>query len=83
MNILNELIWIPWIICIGLLIAGQITGSKPLAFWGDIMLVVSFGVTAALLLRARSFWIGAAFAFPAIRQAYVLVVPKFRRAKGA
>jgi len=75
---LVEIIWVPWIICVGLLVASQFTGSKSLALWGDIMLAVSFGVTSAILLHARSYWVGGAFAFPAIRQVYVLVVPKLR-----
>lgn len=77
MNLI-EIIWIPWIICVGLLVISQFTGSKSLALWGDIMLAVSFGLTSAILLYGRSYWIGGAFAFPAIRQVYLLVVPKLR-----
>jgi hypothetical protein len=60
----------------------MVTSSKSLALCGDIMLVFSFGLTSVALLSAGSFWIGGAFAFPAIRQAYVLVVPRLRRQQG-
>lgn len=75
---LIEIIWVPWIICIGLLGASQFTGNKSFALWGDIMLAVSFGLSSAILLHARSYWIGGAFALPAIRQVYVLLVPRLR-----
>ncbi len=78
MNIIAELISIPWIICIAFLIAAQVRHSKFIALCGDIMLAVSFGATSAILLYAKSYWVGAAFAFPAIRQIYVLMAPRLR-----
>jgi len=72
------LIAILWIICVASLIAHQFTGKEVFALLGDIMLVISFGLTSLLLLRAGLYWIGAAFAFPAVRQLYVLVTPRLR-----
>jgi hypothetical protein len=79
MSILAEIISAPWVICVVLLIASQLTDNKSVALAGDIMLAVSFGLTSVMLLRAGSIWIGIAFAFPAIRQVYVLVAPWLRR----
>ena len=79
MSFAAELISVSWICCAGLLISSLLSNNKKLALWGDIMLAVSFGLMSAVLLHARSFWVGSAFAFPAIRQTYVLVAPRLRR----
>jgi hypothetical protein len=78
MSIIAELISVPWIICIAFLIAAQVRHSKLIALCGDIMLAVSFGATSAILIYAKSYWLGGAFAVPAIRQIYVLLAPRFR-----
>jgi len=72
MTLLEKLLWFPWSICIALLLISEITHSKNIGLWGDVMLSVSFGLSASVFFDTGHTWIGAAFAFPAIRQAYVL-----------
>ncbi len=77
------IVTVSWVLCVALLLASQFTGSKSLGLWGDIMLAISFGITSVMLLRAKSYWVGGAFAFPAVRQVYVLVAPRYRRTGAA
>jgi hypothetical protein len=68
-----------WVLAISLLLASLFLRSKSLGLLGDGMLAISFGFTAFLLVQAKHFWTGAAFAFPALRQAYVLRPARFRK----
>ena len=78
MNASVLILSILWIIAVLLLLSSLVTKNLMVGWWGDIMLAVSFAVSSAMLIQARSYLIGAAFAFPAIRQAYVLVKPSLR-----
>jgi hypothetical protein len=69
-----------WTACVVLLIISLFTRNESTAFWGDLMLALSFGVTSGMLIKGGSLWMGAAFAFPAVKQLYVLAAP--RLAKG-
>lgn len=64
-----------WVVAILLLLSSLFTRSRSLGLWGDVMLAVSFGVSSAVLIAEKSYWIGGAFAIPAVRQIYVLVKP--------
>src|SRR5665213_380833 len=66
------LLSILWIIAVLLLLSSLVSKNRNVGLWGDVMLAVSFGVSSGMLIHERSYWIGAAFAFPAMRQAYVL-----------
>ncbi len=79
MRLLAGILPVPLVVCVTLLFVGVLTRSKSLALWGDIMLAVSFGLTSVVLLYFGSTWIGIAFAFPAIRQAYVLLAPSVKQ----
>ncbi len=72
-----------WIVAVLLLVLSLVRKDKALGFWGDVMLAVSFGVSSGMLIADRSYWIGAAFAFPAVRQIYVLIEPRLRGQKAS
>jgi hypothetical protein len=67
------LLSILWIIAALLLLSSLLSKNRNVGLWGDVMLALSFAATSGMLIQARSYWIGAAFAFPAIRQTYVLL----------
>ena len=67
-----------WIVAVLLLVLSLVRKNKALGFWDDVMLAVSFGVSSVMLIADRSYWIGAAFAFPAVRQIYVLIAPRLQ-----
>ena len=72
------LLSILWTVAVLLLLSSLLSKNAKVGWWCDIMLAVSFAVSSGMLIQAGSYWIGAAFAFPAIRQAYVLVKPQPR-----
>jgi hypothetical protein len=55
-----------------LLLSSLLNKDRNVGLWGDVMFAVSYAVTSGMLIQARSYWIGIAFAFPAMRQTYVL-----------
>jgi hypothetical protein len=79
MKTLAEYLSIPGTICIILEFAAQITRNRYLALWGDVMVAFTFCLIAVLLLYFKSYWMGGAFAFTAIRQTYFLLAPLFDR----
>jgi len=62
-----------WIACVVTLLAGVLTKNKNVESWGDALLCVSYGTSAIVVFVAGRYWIAAAFLFPCIRQAYVLL----------
>jgi len=66
---------------IALLLIFRFTGQKAYAFWGQILLIVSFSLIAFVLIKVRSFWIGAAFAISAFVQIYALASTRIRKGR--
>jgi hypothetical protein len=53
-------------------------GKRPFAIWGQACIIVGFGLIAYALLRARSYWIGLAFALSALWQVSAIALNKIR-----
>ena len=76
MELFANLLWLPWTVCVALLLAGFFLKRAGLNFWGDVMLSISFGLSSLAFFILGHIWMGIAFAFPALRQAYVLVAAR-------
>lgn len=57
----------------------RFTGKKSYALWGQLFSITCFSLIALTLIRARSYWIGAAAAFAALAPAYVIAASRIRK----
>jgi len=64
-----------------LLLVFRFTGLKVAALWGQIFLILSFGLIAFLLIRAKVFWMGCAFAFATLAPLGRMIQTTMRRGK--
>lgn len=76
MTPLQNIIWIVATACIVFLIIAHFRGSKVWQRGRDILLVISCGLDSSVFFYAHAYWMGAAYAIPALIQAQALIADR-------